>query len=319
MAEELQPNFEQIAKDCLINRTDDAGSVISKIGSVLDGQSDENRILTVNYLFSISNDYRVLNYLLKKMNEYKSPLSVPILVDTLLLKGKHKAKIQDFDIINQIKVNAVKILANIKDSSAVNSLIYCLNDKNENYKVRLSCAEALGKIGDKYAVMPLVDVLEDETEHSVYIKESVAFALGLLGDVQAVESLVRILETKKKLESKFSFLKEKVIEALNKLNPNNDRVFNALKNSLNDDSEQVRIKAIEALSEIGDDNAEILIYNALNDKSDEVVKNALIALYNMKDKDYIKNIIESTTSARLAASAKEVMLEIERAEEEDDG
>ena len=47
---------------------------------------------------------------------------------------------------------------------------------------------------------------------------------------------------------KFSFLKERAIEALNKMGANDsERVYKALKNSLLDESPQVRIEAIEAL------------------------------------------------------------------------
>ena len=89
---------------------------------------------------------------------------------------------------------------------------------DENYKVKLSCAEALGKIGDKYAVLPLMNIVEDETESSVYVKESAVSALGMIGDEKAVDSLVSILESKKGFLDKFTFLKERALEALNKLN-----------------------------------------------------------------------------------------------------
>ena len=60
--------------------------------------------------------------------------------------------------------------------------------------------------------------------------------------------MVSILETKQGIMDKFSFLKERAIEALSKMGFNdNERVFKALKNSLSDESTQVRINAIEAL------------------------------------------------------------------------
>ena len=57
-----------------------------------------------------------------------------------------------------------KAIANLKDTSAVTALLYCLNNKDENYKVRLSCADALGRIGDRYAVAPLIEVVKDEDD-----------------------------------------------------------------------------------------------------------------------------------------------------------
>ena len=105
----------------------------------------------------------------------------------------------------RIRVNITKALANTKDSQAVYPLLYCLNSKDEHYKVKLSCADALGKIGDRYAVLPLMNIVEDESEASVYVKESAVSALGMIGDEKAVDSLVSILESKKGLLDKFTF------------------------------------------------------------------------------------------------------------------
>ena len=55
-----------------------------------------------------------------------------------------------------------KAIANYKDIDCMGILLYCLNDKNEHYKVRLACADALGRLGNKYAVKPLIDVVKDE-------------------------------------------------------------------------------------------------------------------------------------------------------------
>lgn len=316
MREENNPNLIETAEKCLINATDNSNLIISKIAFYTDRMPEEDVCPTVNYLFSLCNDYKVLNYLLKMMNEIKSPSSVPVLVDTLLSKKNTLAKIKEEDIIVQLKVNIINVLANIKDSSAVNSLLYCLNNKHENYKVRLNCAEALGKIGDRFAVMPLTEIIKDENEKSIYIKESVAFALGLIGDAGAVETLVKVLETKKKLETGLSFLKEKVIESLSKLNIKNDRVFNALKNAVFDDSEQVRINAVEALYNLGDERVVNVLYDAVKDNSDEVVRTALIALYNLTDKNSVIELrYAETSSKRLKRIAEEILKEIEDAEE----
>ena len=173
--------------------------------------------------------------------------------------------------------------------------MYCLNNKDENYKVRLACADALGKIGDRYAVVPLIAVVKDEDEKSVYLRESAASALGILGDMRAVEPLVSILETQKGIWDKFTFLKERVIEALGKLRlDNNERVFNALKNSLIDESPQVRINAIEAIMESENPKAVDTIKNCLVEDSDnEVKKNALIALYNLIGREILDEVANS--------------------------
>ena len=86
---------------------------------------------------------------------------------------------------------------------------------------------------------------------------------------------------------KFTFLKERALEALNKLNFRGDRVFNAIVKSLRDESPQVRINAIEVLMNSDDDRAIDLIKGMLDDQNKEVVQNAVIALYNLLGDDIL--------------------------------
>lgn len=312
-------NFEQLAKDCLINRTDDGNESIALIEKLEEETYDkEDFISAINYFFEISNDYKVVSFLFKKMDKYKSPSSVAPLVDSLVLKEKYKAKFEDEDVRMCVRVNAAKTLANIKDTSAVNPLLYCLNNKKENYKLRLACAEALGKIGDKFAVIPLSEVLRDESENSVYLKESAAFALGMIGDEKAVDTLVNVLETGRGLMDKFTFLKERAIEALSRLNTKGEKVFRALEKSLKDQSVQVRINAIEALSNLDDDRVQGLIYSSLSDKSPEVARNAIIALFNLSGESALYDILnDNSLPAYTIRLVKEIIQEIETEEIDD--
>ena len=313
-------NFEQLAKDCLINRTDNSSETIKLIDEVEKQYDYEDFVAILNYFFEISNDYDVITHILKKINKHKSKNSVSTLVDALVLKDKYKIKTIDAEKQTMIRVAVAKVLANIKDNSAVNPLLFCLNNKNENYKLRLSCAEALGKIGDKYAVLPLSEILKDTNEHSVYLKESAAFALGMIGDMKAVDPLVNILETKKGIIDKFTFLKERAIEALSKIDfKKNDRVFNALKNSLKDESVQVRVNAIEALSNTDDSRVPDILYDCLTDKSEEVVRNAIIALFNILGEDILYKILNDySLPEHTMKQVREVIKEVEEADDEED-
>ena len=309
-------NFEQLAEKCFINRTSNPQQSVSAVDELENSMSEKDFISVLNYFFEISNNYDVISHILKKFNKYKPAKSVSVLADALVLKEKYKSKIKDSEIQTQIRIAVSKVLANIKNNAAVNPLLYCLNNKGENYKLRLSCAEALGKIGDKYAVLPLTDVLKDENEHSVYLKESAAHALGLIGDLNAVEPLVNILETQKGILDKFTFLKERAIEALSKINFKSDRVFNALKNSLKDESEQVRINAVEALATLDDNRVPEVLYPCLSDKSEEVVRNVIIALYNTAGDNILYDILNDySLPEHTMKIVREVIKEIE---EEDD-
>ena len=219
---------------------------------------------------------------------HRDSSTLAILLDMLLLRILPR---DDSDEQINFRVLCAKAISNYKDTSTLGVLLYCLNNKDENYKVRLACADALGRIGDKFAVAPLINVVKDEEEKSVYVKESAAFALGLIGDTSAIDPLVEIMQAKQGIWDKFSFLKEKIVEVLGKLNINSYKVLGVLKTSLMDSSPIVRINAIEALMNSEFEEAPDLIRSALKDEDEEVQKNALIALYNLTGRDILDEVI----------------------------
>ena len=287
-------DFNIVADDCLIATGADSEKVISFLDGLKDKYSDIELIAIFNYFLKIEYNADVLCWLIKNLDKFRDSSSLEPLTNLLLMKDYTPNASYDRDYYTNVRCLCAKAISNLKDHSSVHTLLYCLNDKNENYKVRLSCADALGRLGDKYAVTTLMDVVSDENEKSVYIRESAAVALGLIGDIRAVDSLVGVLETQNGIMNKFSYLKEKVVEAICKLNPNkNSRVFNALKNSLSDENPQVRINAIEALMDYESDEAYELIKNMLTDEDDEVKRNAVIALYNIYGEAFLNEILST--------------------------
>lgn len=241
-----------------------------------------------NYCLKNISDSEILVQVIKYTDAHRALSTLNILLDLLTLKRSDE---ENENYLN-VRIMCAKAISNYKDASTVSTLLACMNNKQEHYRVRLACADALGRIGDKYAVKPLIDLVEDEEEKSVYLKESATFALGLLGDTSAIDPLVSILESKQGFLDKFTFLKEKIVEALGKLNFNNKKVMKALKHSLMDSSPIVRINAIEAIMNSEDDEAVMLIKPCLNDDDDEVKKNALIALYNLCGRDILDEVLE---------------------------
>lgn len=241
-----------------------------------------------NYILSRENDPVLLSGVIRLADMLRANSTLSILTDILLLKS---GNYEDSDELIDMRVLCAKAIANYKDTSTVGIFLHCLNNKNENYKIRLACADALGRIGDRFAVAPLINVVKDEDEKSVYVKESATFALGLLGDTSAIDPLVSIMEAKQGIWDKFSFLKEKIVEALGKLNINNEKVLRVFKSSLMDSSPMVRINTIEALMNSEYEEAPELIRQALHDEDEEVQRNAMIALYNMQGRDILDEVI----------------------------
>ena len=288
-------DLQSIATDCGLFDKTDIEAVISNIENLQEKYQEKDLVQIYNYMLRNAQSPEIIMQLIRCVDIYRDPSSLEYLVDILLLKNAANSDNETKEKFNNVRIMCAKAIANQKNTEVVSSLLYCLNNKDENYRVRLACADALGKIGNKYAVAPLIEVAKDENEKSTYLRESAVTALGMLGDTRAIDPLVSILETKQGIMDKFTFLKERTIEALSKMGFNdNERVFRALKSSLDDESTQVRINAIEAIMDSEHPQAYEVIKHCLdNDKSLEVKKNAMIALYNMSDRTILDEIINS--------------------------
>lgn len=302
-------DFNLIASDCLIASGCDSKEIIDNLDKLKTQYVDVELIAIFNYFLKIEYNADVLCWLIRSLDKLRDSSSLEPLTNLLLMKDSTPNADYPKEYYVNVRSLCAKAISNLKNHSSVHVLMYCLNDKDENYKVRLSCADALGKLGDRYAVTTLMDVVSDEDEKSVYIRESAAVALGLIGDMRAVDSLVRIIETKNGIMDKFSFLKEKAIEALCRLSPNNDRAFQALKKSLNDENPQVRINAIEALLDYETQEADDLIKTMLLDSDEEVQKNAVLAMYNIAAVDAMNEIITSDKYSQVCKSEAKNLLE----------
>lgn len=304
-------DYNSILQDCGIG-TSPASVVIKNIANLEEFYETQELISIYNYILNNIEDPEILLAVIKFTDSRKAESTLSILLEML----QNKPETEDDFLIN-VRALCAKAISNYKDTSTVTILLNCLNNKNENYKVRLACADALGRIGDKYAVRPLIDLVEDEEEKSVYLKESATFALGLLGDTSAIDPLVAILESKHGFLDKFTFLKEKIVEALGKLNFNNKKVMNALKNSLMDRSPIVRINAIEAIMNSGEEDSVDLIRPCLKDDDNDVKKNALIAIYNLIGRDILDEVLDLPSySDFLKQEAQELIDEYESEDDE---
>lgn len=308
--EENVVDYESIMSDCGVGVLP-VNQVLSRVSGLEEFYDSEKLVEIYNYFLLNVTVPEVLCHVIKLTDSYRNQVTLKILLSTL-----NNNRCDDDGYIN-VRVMCAKAIANYKDNSTLVELLSCLNNKHENYKVRLACADALGRIGDRFAVKPLLDVVEDEEEKSVYLKESVTFALGILGDTSAIDPLISILESKQGLLDKFSFLKEKIVEALGKLNFHNKKVVKALKGSLMDSSPMVRINAIEAIMNSEDEDSVELIKPCLNDEVDEVKRNALIALYNLCGRDILDEVIELPIYTKFVKDeAQQLLDEYENGEED---
>jgi phycocyanobilin lyase subunit alpha len=84
----------------------------------------------------------------------------------------------------------------VKEPEAIAALLEALEDEMDRtpdggYPLRRNAATALGKLGDRQAVVPLMQCLECE---DYYVRESAAQALESLGDPAAIPALIKLLD-----------------------------------------------------------------------------------------------------------------------------
>jgi HEAT repeat protein len=129
---------------------------------------------------------------------------------------------------------------------AVPTLIAAL--KNKDPDIRWEAAYNLGRIGDKRAVEPLIEVLEQD--ESSLVRDWAASSLGHLGDEQALIPLL----TAYKASQNRSFV-GRIIEALGQLSAgqlDTSSTLEILLEALKDENIAIQISAVRALGNLGD-------------------------------------------------------------------
>ncbi len=135
---------------------------------------------------------------------------------------------------------------------------------------RMWAAEILGWIGDPRAAVPLMESLGDVSPE---VRAKAAGGLGKIRDARAVDRLLEML-----LSDPIPFVRTRVAQALGAIG--HPKVIDHLIHVLKDPEWWVRIRAIEALEQIGMDSSGALLV-ALEDDDEEVRHRAAMALERM--------------------------------------
>lgn len=136
------------------------------------------------------------------------------------------------DASGEIRAQAAKVLGDANHAVATDSLLPLLQD--ENPRAQLYAAQALGRIGDKRAVEPLVAMLVANNDEDVYLRQAGAIALARIGDEEALGKLA--------MHSSEAVRIAAVVALKNIASP-------ALANFLDDKSEFVVTNAARAISD----------------------------------------------------------------------
>jgi len=134
--------------------------------------------------------------------------AVPILLE--IIKPDYSPIIpQAKEARRLVRVGAIDALGFIGDKRAVNPLVSILKTKSEESIIRGSAAYALGRIGDPEALNPLIDALSDE---DFSIREWAIKALVKMKDKRAIPALEELYKRETK-----EFIKKQALKAIEQI------------------------------------------------------------------------------------------------------
>jgi HEAT repeat protein len=160
--------------------------------------------------------------------------------------------------------------------------------KDQDYDIRRSAVEALGRIKDGRAIEPLLIAMKDQ---SSYVYSAAAESLASLKDTSSIEPLIIILANQSK------DIREIAAETLEKIDPSWRKTKAALNSvpkliaELNNKNFEIRGAAAEALGNIEDRRAIEPLIIALKDQNRDVRELAIHAIKNLKDIRAVESIV----------------------------
>ena len=89
----------------------------------------------------------------------------------------------------EVRAQAAKVLDDAKDAKSLNGLVALLKDPSN--RVKFFAAMAVGKLGQKSAVAPIVDMLRANADQDLYLRHAGVMALTWLNDTKALETAAK--------------------------------------------------------------------------------------------------------------------------------
>ncbi|WP_321428534.1 HEAT repeat domain-containing protein [uncultured Methanolobus sp.] len=165
---------------------------------------------------------------------------------------------------------AARKLGESGDSRAVKPFLKIMEDTGESAQMREYATVNLGKVGSKKHTNMLIGMLDEDP-----LRAGAAIALGDLGDKKAVEPLMNILAN----ESQPEYMREHSAKSLGQIG--DERAVELLIECLEKGPWQIQPESAWSLGEIGDKRAIEPLTNHLDDEHEFTVKNSAVALQKL--------------------------------------
>jgi HEAT repeat protein len=296
--------------ECLQSRQVDASrklETLKRLKPHLTGISGFQIIPQLVQLLRTSHDANLSLQLIKVLGELKTQCVQETLIDISLAMGIDLFEeapppfeaFLELEAIIRLRCYAIRMLGLLGDAQAIIPLMSLLNDESLNYRVRLEAAEALGRLKNSQALNPLIEILKNRQPPSLYLQESAVKALGMLGDIRAIDPLLELFEAQQGFKQKCQFLVERILGSVSQLveqgsAPLGDKTkaIHHIIEAMHDEAYSIRVAAIEALANIGDESHLPLLKKALFDEHMDVAHTALVAVYTIGEIDELKQLLE---------------------------
>lgn len=253
------------------------------VGALLDRQCGEAaRKALINILAFLSE--KVIRRLMFLLAEEASAPNRKVLADVLVRTGSAAVPVLQehlFDDRWYVVRNAVSILGEIRNQDSLPHLTPLLEHKD--IRVRRETVRALTKIGGQRAVNILLQAAESDNQE---LSRQALLSLGAIRAASAIPTLLKLVE-QSELSRGAVDIKKDAIRALGEIR-SKEAVPPLLKilgrrslfrRGLND---ELRIAAIAALGEIGDETARPSLEKATHDRSAAVARAAVQALMQLE-------------------------------------
>ncbi|AKB16914.1 MULTISPECIES: HEAT repeat domain-containing protein [unclassified Methanosarcina] len=213
------------------------------------------------------------------------------------------------------KYSAVIALGEIGDERAAATLMTEMKNNGKDY-IRSSSAVALGKIRAGEAVPYLIERLRDTR---ATVRSNAALTLGRMGDKSAVIPLIDVLESGKETEGRrkdnintLADVRKSVVLALGAIG--GEEATEALIGVLKDDEEalEVRVAAASALGNIGSPEAVSTLRAVFDNQSMNMgVRNgAFLALGKTENQEAAGFVVEKLGDKDFGVSAREALIDM---------
>ncbi len=249
----------------------------------LGDRGDPSAVNPLIVLLKNDEDWYVMNFAADALGRINDPRAIRPLVEYWKNGGKAGGY--------SYQENAENALLNIDNPLAAKEFLTVLEDKDA-VRLHAIAVKVLGRIGDRCAVKPLIDVM---TEKGIELE--VVKALGKIGDPSAAMPVISVL-TKNKSDSTDTDdeLRIAAIETLGKIR--NPVAVEPLIVLLKSPEARVHICAIKALGKIGDDRATRAIVPLLKSENISIQETAARSLAHTKKYQAVQPLIDLLAKSR---------------------